>query len=128
MFKACPKCGNIHEFGYRCKVQTASLPKTKEAKLRSSGAWKRKAIEVKKKALYLCEVCKSKNIFNYRNLEVHHIVKLKDKPSLMLANANLVCLCSEHHKMADAGEIGADFLKTLASKREEQFNTPPMLY
>lgn len=128
MFRVCAKCGNIHKFGFKCKTQTFGLSKTKEAKLRSSGAWKKKATEVKKKALYLCEVCKTKNIFNYRNLEVHHIVKLKDEPSLLLANANLVCLCSEHHKMADAGEISADFLKTLASKREEQYNTPPILY
>jgi 5-methylcytosine-specific restriction endonuclease McrA len=61
---------------------------------------------IREDSQYLCEVCRSYGVYNYDNLEVHHITKVKDDPSRLLDRDNLICLCRQHHKMADKGKIG----------------------
>ncbi len=65
----------------------------------------------------LCEVCKAQGVYNYNDLEVHHIEKLKDNPDGLLNDDNLICLCVYHHKQADAGELNADYLRELVKER-----------
>jgi 5-methylcytosine-specific restriction endonuclease McrA len=101
-----------------CKRQTV-YSTTEERTLRNRSVWHRKSEEVRDKAHFLCEVCKDQGILNHRNLEVHHIVKLRDDETLMLDNYNLICLCSEHHHLADSGGIDVEYLKRLARKRED---------
>lgn len=60
----------------------------------------------------------------YEGLEVHHIIKLRDRPELLLEDSNLVCLCVRHHKEADRGEIDAKALYALVRQRDE---IPPVL-
>lgn len=86
--------------------------------MRSTYAWTQKAKQIKERAEYLCEVCRDNGRFNYEELEIHHITKVRDNPNLLLDDLNLVCLCVEHHKKADAGELDADYLRKLASERE----------
>ena len=88
--------------------------------MRSSGAWKRKSEEIREKAHFLCEVCKDGGVYNYKDIEVHHIIKLRDDGDGLLENPNLVCLCQVHHKQADAGQIDPDYLRELARRREEE--------
>ena len=57
--------------------------------------------------------------YSKKDLEVHHIVKLKDDPSGFLENENLISLCVKHHKMADEGELSVEYLTSLALEREE---------
>lgn len=80
-------------------------------------------MNIREKANYLCEVCRDQGRLTYNDLEVHHIVKIKDDSNKLLDDYNLICLCVEHHKQADAGEIETDYLKRLAKDREER-NTP----
>lgn len=119
MWRSCPRCGKIHSTKYKCpyiRVYTGEA----ERKLRDSYAWKQKRTEIKEKAQYLCEVCRDReNRFTYEGVEVHHIIKLRDDPQLLLDNYNLVCLCQEHHREADAGNISKDYLRKLAYRREE---------
>jgi 5-methylcytosine-specific restriction endonuclease McrA len=118
MLKACSRCGKIHPYSYQCtkgKVYRGG----EERKLRSSYQWKKKSEDIRQKAGYLCEYCKTENRYTYRNLEVHHIEKVREDPSLLLDDYNLICLCTECHKKADAGTLDADFLRELARKREE---------
>lgn len=79
--------------------------------------WTEKSKQIREDANYLCEVCKDKGIYNYRNVSVHHIEKLKDKPELWLEDDNLICLCKYCHRMADAGMIDKEYLKKLARHR-----------
>ena len=118
MFKACSKCGKIHDSNYICKVGQDILKNREERKLRSKYAWTRKSEEIRERANYLCEVCRDQGIITYENIEVHHITKVSEDSSLLLDNANLICLCQEHHKRADRGEIDKDYLLELAKKRE----------
>lgn len=78
---------------------------------------------VREDSQYLCEVCRSYGVYNYENLEVHHIVKVKDDPSGLLDRDNLICLCRMHHKMADNGEIGVNYLRKLAKNRQNSPNS-----
>ena len=116
MFKSCSKCGKIHPYNYNCS-KGRKYESTEERKLRSTSAWTKKARQIKEDALGLCEVCKAQGVYTYNNLEVHHITKLSDDHDGLLDDDNLICLCVNHHKQADDGEIEADYLRELARER-----------
>ena len=126
MYKTCSKCGKIHDTRYKCKVNNIIKQSTDESKLRSTNKWTQKSLNIRTKANYLCEVCRDQGRLTYNDLEVHHIVKIKDDSNKLLDDYNLICLCVEHHKQADAGEIDTDYLKKLAKEREEKI--PPCLF
>lgn len=115
----CSHCGRIHKAGEKCPAFTRIYRGGDERKLRSTYAWAKKSKEIREKANGLCEVCKDKGIYTYKGLEVHHITKLRDDNNKLLDNYNLICLCVDHHKMADNGELDANYLKKLAKMREE---------
>ena len=119
-YYSCSRCGKIHPKGYACRVEKKRYKYSyKESRMRSKSAWTEKSKQIREDANYLCEVCKDKGIYNYRNVEVHHILKLRDRPDLLLDNYNLVCLCKDCHRLADAGIISVDYLQELAKRREE---------
>ena len=118
MFKACSRCGKIHDSNYKCYANDIHKHRI-ERKLRSQYSWTKKSEEIRERAHYLCEVCKDKGIINYTDVEVHHITKVCDDSSKLLDNYNLVCLCQEHHKFADKGLLDKDYLLELAKKRED---------
>ena len=122
MLKAC-SCGRIHQANEVCYRNKWYKDNKGERKLRNKHCWAKKSQEVRDKANYLCEVCKDEGKITYDNLEVHHIIKLSEDANGLLDNLNLVCLCQEHHKMADAGAIDKEYLINLAERREE--NYPP---
>lgn len=117
-YYSCSRCGKIHPKGYVCHVEKKHYKYSyKESILRSKSAWTEKSKQIREDANYLCEVCKDKGIYNYRNIEVHHIEKLKDKPELWLDDDNLICLCKDCHRLADAGMIKKEYLKKIARQR-----------
>ena len=118
MYKACSRCGKIHDSSFKCTANDIHKNRT-ERKLRSTYKWTKKSEEIREKANYLCEVCRDKGIINYTDIEVHHITKVIDDPNSLLDNYNLICLCQDHHKQADKGLIDRDYLLKLARKREE---------
>ena len=119
-YKSCPFCGRIHPVDYNCPAKPKRVYKgTEERKLRNTNDWKKKSEEIREKAQGLCEVCIDKGIYTYKNIEVHHIVKLRDDKEGLLDNYNLVALCQEHHKLADKGKLSQDYLRKLARKRED---------
>jgi len=122
MYKSCSKCGKIHDSNYRCnKSRIYAQDHTRE--LRNTYDWIKKSLEIRERSNYLCEVCKQENIYTYDNLEVHHIVKINEDDTRLLDNYNLVCLCQEHHKKADRGEIDKEYLFKLAKIREDGTDT-----
>ena len=118
MFKSCSKCGKIHDSNYKCNVGRI-FTGGDERKLRSTYSWTKKSEEIRERANHLCEVCKDKGIITFKDVEVHHIVKVKDDESKLLDNENLICLCQEHHKQADKGLIETEYLLRLAMQREQ---------
>lgn len=121
MFKTCSRCGKIHDSNYRCtKGKVYKNYDSEERKLRHSHQWTQKSLEIREHANWLCEVCRDQGRLNYENLEVHHIIKVKEDKTKLLDNFNLVCLCVTHHKLADEGYIDSDYLLTLAKRREKK--------
>lgn len=124
MYKACSRCGKIHKIGYKCNHNRPKYQYDyEEAKLRNTDKWHKKAQEIKERSKYLCAECLRHNIYNYKDLETHHIDKLKDRPDRLLDDSNLICLCRYHHRMADAGMIAKEILFKMAEERDN----PPMV-
>ena len=119
MLRSCSKCGRIHDSKIACPEGQAKriYNQTKERQLRRLNKWKRKSVEIREQAHNLCEVCADNGVYVYDGIEVHHIVKIRNDETLLLEDDNLICLCSEHHKQADRGELDAEYLKSLALKR-----------
>ena len=124
MKKSCKYCGFIHEVGFECSKKTKRNYKMKTNEVdtfRSTYIWQRKREEIKQRDLFLCRVCRDKNLngkieYNYEDLSVHHIVPLKTDYSLRLDNDNLITLCDRHHKDAESGVIKAEYLKSLINR------------
>lgn len=117
--KACSRCGKIHDYNFKCGHLKPNIKYDyKEAKLRNTYEWHQKAEKIKKDSKYLCAVClDTKKIYNYNNLEVHHITKIKEDTTRLLDDYNLICLCQDCHKLADKGLIKKDYLFKLAEDR-----------
>ena len=121
MFKSCSKCGKIHDTRVKCDVGRV-YNVTTESRLRSQYCWTKKSQQIRERANHLCEVCRANGVYTYDNIEVHHIVKVKDDQSKLLDDDNLICLCQEHHRMADDGQISKDELIRLVKIRESRNN------
>ena len=129
MFKSCPRCGKIHDFNYKCNYNKPKFNSTKygtaeERKLRNTTAWHKKSEQVREDAKHLCEVCRSEGRYNFENIEVHHIIKVREDKTRLLDESNLVCLCARHHKQADAGKIDKEYLTELGRRRQHA-DIPP---
>ena len=120
MYKACSRCGKIHDTKYICKYNAIPKAVTDEARTRSKNSWTVKSLTIREQANWLCEVCRDKGVYTYEGLEVHHIDKIKDRPDKTLDNSNLICLCVTHHKQADAGQLSKEYLLKLVGLREER--------
>lgn len=120
MKKSCSRCGRIHDMDFICREggRPARYRQTEERTLRNTYRWHEKSKEIRQEADNLCEVCKDHGIYTYDGLEVHHITKLRDDAGGLLDNDNLICLCPAHHKMADGGGLDAEYLRSLARRRE----------
>lgn len=115
----CPYRRNMKKIYYRQRKRDSA-----QDEFRHSEAWKKKSVEIRERDLYICQVCKA-GLYNpiyryeYRDLEVHHIVPLIEDPDLGLDNENLITLCNRHHRMAEKGIIPrAELLKLV--------NNPPL--
>ena len=119
MLRSCSKCGRVHDESFTCK--SGRLPRTNEQALRNLNKWHCKSREIRERSKYLCSVCQDRGKARADDdLEVHHIIKLRDYPDGLLEDSNLICLCIEHHKQADRGELSVDYLRGLAQKRDKE--------
>ena len=129
MKRSCPYCGMIHEKKFVCPKKPAPQKRqkvlTEQNKFRNSNAWKKKSVAIRKRDGYLCQVCARglhdpEKIYQTENLEVHHIVPLKNDYNLRLDDENLITLCEKHHEMAEAGLIPVGLLKQIAREQVEK--------
>lgn len=122
MLKACGWCGRMHDINATCPRKPTQKGRkyehrTDADKLRNTYRWRMKREQIKQDAHYMCEVCKDQGHITSQHLEVHHIIKLNKAPDLLTDDDNLICLCTTHHKQADAGEIEPVYLRELAKQR-----------
>ena len=126
MLKACPRCGKIHERSYSC---TAGQPTPEQRrafseaeKFRSSAAWKRKSIAIRKRDLYMCQCClygvhNPRVEYNSKQLSVHHIQPVETNYDRRLDDDNLITLCRYHHELAERGVVKARELAKILEDR-----------
>ena len=70
---------------------------------------------VSKRDKYLCQACLNGYdatlfTFNYKDLQVHHIIPLEEDYSRRLDSTNLITLCPIHHKKAEMDIISREDL------------------
>lgn len=126
MLKSCRYCGRIHDSKFICpKKPQRKKFETEQNSFRSSGTWKRKSLNIRKRDGFLCQVCIRKrhstvNQYNSKDLEVHHITPIATDYDARLDNDNLITLCKRHHEMAERGQILAKELQEIAKEQNER--------
>ncbi len=133
MLKSCKYCGRVHDERYECEFK----PKRKENserneidRFRSTRKWTNKSLDIKKRDSNLCQVCfrnlyNTTMIFNYKSLQVHHIIPIEEGWDKRLDDDNLITLCPTHHRLAEKGIIKRAELLNIV--REQEKITPPLL-
>lgn len=119
--KTCTYCHKIHDSKKKCtakkgyyREKNTRYEKDKNyIKFIKSKQWNNKSQEIKRLDCYRCLVCQSLGLISPTYLEVHHIIKYRNDASLKLDNNNLITLCINHHKQADASTIKASELYRL---------------
>ena len=84
--------------------------------------WKEKRKRIKERDKYLCQICIEGKYdtlyrYNYKQLEVHHIIPIEEDSDKKLDSENLITLCSMHHKMAEDNEISREELQEIIARK-----------
>ncbi len=120
MLKTCSICGRIHDFDKVC-YNSKYKRSTKQNKFRSSYIWQEKRDEIRERDMNLCQVCirdkyNTDYMYNFKSLEVHHIIPIEEDYSRRLDSYNLITLCNMHHRMAEEGIITREELQKIVSE------------
>lgn len=124
MLKSCSYCGRIHDSKYICKEKPIKKKTITEAdKFRWTRIWQKKREEIKKRDLYLCQICirelyDTVDKYNTEKLSVHHNVPINEDYDKRLDNDNLLTVCNHHHEMCESGEIPRDEVQRIIDEQE----------
>ena len=124
MLKSCSYCGRIHDSKYICKEKPIKKKTITEAdKFRWTRMWQKKREEIKKRDLYLCQICirelyNTVTKYNTEELSVHHNTPINEDYNKRLDNNNLLTVCDYHHKMCDRGEIARKEVQKIIDEQE----------
>ncbi|MDO5346545.1 MAG: HNH endonuclease [Lachnospiraceae bacterium] len=96
---------------------------TKADYFRRTQAWTDKAIEIKQRDNYLCQICirrlyNTLQQYNYDRLSVHHAIPINTDWERKLDNDNLITICQMHHEMAERGDIPYEVIKNIIDQQE----------
>ncbi|WP_085023908.1 HNH endonuclease [Anaerovibrio sp. JC8] len=125
MLKACSYCGRIHRAGEACPnkpQRTYKKNNSQESQFRNTGRWKRAREEIKKRDKYLCRLCLANGHITTNNLEVHHIIKIRQDSTQALEPSNLITLCTACHNLV---ENEPKYIETLQELTQQPVNIPP---
>ena len=126
MLRSCIYCGRVHDSKMTCpKKPIRKKYRTGQNKFRSKNIWTKKSKQIRARDGYLCQICirnlyKTTKRYNAEQLEVHHIISVREDYDLRLEDSNLITLCERHHQMAERGEISAKALLEIAAEQEEK--------
>lgn len=131
MFKTCQYCG-IVPYNHVCPYKKNNKTITDIDKFRWTRLWQKKREEIKKRDLYLCQICirelyNTKIKYNSSNLSVHHNVPLNEDFNLRLENNNLITVCDYHHELCEKGDIPREEVQYIINEQEKK-TSPPTIY
>lgn len=125
MLKSCQYCGKIHDSKYICQEKPNRKKEATEAdKFRWTRLWQKKREEIKKRDLYLCQICirelyNTVTKYNMNELSVHHNIPINEDYNRRLDNDNLITVCSYHHEMCESGEIPREAVQKIINEQEK---------
>lgn len=115
MLRACKYCGRAHDSKVDCGQRPKRVKESTEiTKLRTCRRWGETRHRVYERDHHLCRLCLLQGTFTAESIEAHHIIPLTEAPELAYDDNNIICLCTKHHKAADAGGIDRKQLLRLA--------------
>lgn len=117
--RICPRCGGYHELGEKCYKNALPKKTTAADRFRQTNAWKKKAEDIKRRDLYMCQYCLKQGRYTFNGLSVHHITPINEDYDKRLDDDNLITLCDEHHKAAERGEISKKELLEIVIEKYE---------
>lgn len=126
MLKSCSYCGRIHDSKYICSARPKKSRTTTEAdKFRWTSIWQKKREEIKKRDLYLCQICirelyNTVTKYNTKELSVHHNIPINEDYNKRLDNDNLLTLCNYHHEMCERKEIPREEVQRIIDEQENK--------
>ncbi len=125
ILKTCKYCG-IVQYNHVCPQRRFRERKNTEIeKFRCSNKWQNKRDEIKKRDLYLCQICIREIYntvikYNSKELSVHHNIPIKEDYDKRLDNNNLITVCNYHHELCEKGEISREQVQEIINKQEEK--------
>ncbi|QHI73790.1 HNH endonuclease [Aminipila terrae] len=123
MKKSCVYCGRIHDTKFDCGKKPKRFKKANDKnKFRWSRKWREKALQIKERDKYLCQLALRENPprYVYTNLEAHHIIPIEEDWDLRLDDDNLITLSEEYHEKAERGEIPRELLLKIARENNDR--------
>lgn len=110
----CKYCMKIHDREYecyakskykrdrnRCRKNNMRLDKKIIDRFYSTNEWRKCREEVMKEANYLCEMCLELGKITYKDLHVHHVIKVKDNWNKRIDKDNLIVVCPDCHRQIE---------------------------
>lgn len=123
MLRSCKYCGRVHEDTRPCEQKKAAQEKRVRLisareyrrdkasyRFRSSPDWTKRSVQIRERDHYLCLCCAAGlkgtiKRYNQEDLEVHHIIPIKEDETLRLEETNLITVCKYHHYLCEIGTI-----------------------
>lgn len=123
MLKSCRYCGKIHDSKFDCgKKPVRKKAYTKADYFRRTQAWTNKAIQIKRRDNYLCQICirglYGPRKLNHSDLSVHHAVPVIEDWEKRLDGDNLITTCLTHHEMMENGTIPYEAVRNIIDEQE----------
>lgn len=112
----------IHDSKFDCGMKPKrQKPINDINKFRWSRKWREKALKIKERDKYLCQLAirEEPPRYVYTDLEVHHIVSIEEDWDKRLDDENLITLSEGYHEKAERGEISKEYLKSIAEEQEK---------
>ena len=127
--KTCPICGRIVDRGHRhirkVSQKGRKYPDTEQRKIRSSIQWQRKRDEIKERDCGVDQVAihglDGSPYVMAKDLQVHHIEPIEERPDLAFDNTNLITVSPRTHELCESGKIDRQTLHDIAEKNEKRF-------
>lgn len=107
---SCKYCNSIHTRGTQCSKKPKSKVKRDKDydKIYNSYRWKKLRSGVLKDSIYMCSVCaRQKGVIPRQATEVHHITYMTDDIEGAYDRANLLAICSLHHKEIHSNNLNS---------------------
>ncbi len=129
MLKACAYCGRIHPRGFDCGRKPARDYKkdTAEARFRHTQRWKDMSLGIRARDKYICQYCwQHDHKISTADIEVHHIIPIREDYDRRLDADNLISLCRDCHERAECGQISRHTLIEYAKRQEALISSDPV--